>query len=68
MATFRIVSVAESHRQQQGWAVQRSDDDGQNWITLIQALPTEEGAKLALERLEAMASLENLPATPSGRR
>ena len=69
MATFRILSVPiPLEPQQRGWAVQRSDDDGQTWITITQALPTENGAKLAMERLEAVARLENLPPKAIDRR
>jgi hypothetical protein len=69
MAAFRIVGAPMPFEpQQQGWAVQRSDDDGQSWITITQALPTKAGAKLAMERLEAVAQLENLPPKPLSRR
>ena len=65
MATFRIVSVPIPYEpQKQGWAVQRSDDDGKSWIDITQALPTEAGAKLAMERLETVARLENPTSNP----
>ena len=64
MAIFRIVCKPLPHGADgPGWAVQRSDDDGQVWITITQALPSEDGAKLAMERLEKVARLENLPPT-----
>jgi hypothetical protein len=52
-AKFRLTRVdATPNSKVEGWAVECTDDSGKTWIVLTSILPTETGARLAMDRLQ----------------